>query len=67
MKLDKTKMLTIKEVSDLLGKHRKTIERWIREGRLPAKRIVENGHIMIDPDDLEKSLKYFPKKESDKK
>lgn len=39
-----TELLTIKEVSKILGVHPETLRRWDSEGKLKSVRIGERGH-----------------------
>jgi len=43
-------LLTIAEVSDLLGFHEVTLRNWVRSGKLPAVRIA--GQWRFDPAEL---------------
>ena len=46
----RTGLLTIAEVSDLLGFHEVTLRNWVRANKLPALRIA--GHWRFDPAEL---------------
>jgi excisionase family DNA binding protein len=46
----RTGLLTIAEVSELIGFHAVTIRNWVRAGRLPAVRIA--GQWRFDPAEL---------------
>jgi len=46
----RTDLLTIAEVSDLLGFHEVTLRNWVRAGKLPAVRIA--GQWRFDPAEL---------------
>ena len=46
----RTDMLTIAEVSDLLGFHEVTLRNWVRAGKLPAVRVA--GQWRFDPAEL---------------
>jgi excisionase family DNA binding protein len=46
----RTGLLTIAEVSDLLGFHQVTLRNWVRAGKLPAVRIA--GQWRFDPAEL---------------
>ena len=37
------------EVAEVFGKDKSTIYRWIREGRLPAKRWGKRGYLILKP------------------
>lgn len=55
-----TEMLTTREAAALLNKHVLTINRWIREGKVPAKRAGKHGAYMISKQDLLDALDYTP-------
>lgn len=46
----RTALLTITEISDLLGFHEVTLRNWVRAGKLPAVRIA--GQWRFDPAEL---------------
>jgi len=56
MKKTEKKLLTIKEVSELLGVHQETLRRWDRQGKLKSIRIGELGHRRYMKEDIESIL-----------
>jgi len=59
------KMLTPKEVAQLLHIHRNTLKRWSDEGRIVAYRINPRGDRRYRLQDIERFLAQFnPRKES---
>lgn len=47
-------LLSVADVADHVGKHPKTVHRWIKSGRLRASRA--GGQWLVHPDDLERFL-----------
>lgn len=53
-KVNEKELLTIREVSELLGVHQQTLRRWDEEGKLKAIRIGKSGHRKYRKSDIEK-------------
>lgn len=52
----KTKLLKIREASEMLGVNPETLRRWDREGSFKAIRIGKRGHRMYDEADILKKI-----------
>ena len=50
------KILTIKEVSEIIGVHQQTLRRWDEDGKLKAIRIGKMGHRKYRKSDVDKLL-----------
>lgn len=51
------KLLSIREVAELLGVHQQTLRRWDEQGKLKAFRIGKVGHRKYKKTELDKLLK----------
>ena len=51
-----SKLVDIKEASDLLGVNTKTLRRWDNEGKLKAKYRTAGGHRRYNVDDIDEYL-----------
>lgn len=49
--------LTRPQAARYLGVHEETIWRWIKTGKLPAKRVGIAGHYRINPTDLDRMVR----------
>lgn len=55
--MQKMDTLTVIEVADKLGKHPETVRRWIKAGKLKAKKVAgQYGLYLIDGQDLREYL-----------
>jgi excisionase family DNA binding protein len=51
------KLLTIRQVAEILNVHVETLRRWDKAGKLKAIRVNERGDRRYKPEDLENYLK----------
>ncbi|MCL5432353.1 MAG: MerR family transcriptional regulator [Patescibacteria group bacterium] len=51
------KLLTIRQVAEVLNVHVETLRRWDKSGKLKAIRVNERGDRRYKPEDLEKIMK----------
>ena len=56
MQATETKLLTVKEVAELFGRHEDTIRRWLREGHLKGIQIGKRGKYIIPQRNIEEFL-----------
>lgn len=56
-KTDLPKLLTIRQVAEILNVHVETLRRWDKNGKLKAIRVNERGDRRYRPKDLEKIIK----------
>lgn len=49
-------LLTINQVAEYVGVSRRTVERWLESGKLPAFRLAGTGPRRIDRADLERAI-----------
>lgn len=52
----KTKLLKIREASEMLGVNPETLRRWDRDGSFKAIRIGKRGHRMYDENEILKRI-----------
>jgi excisionase family DNA binding protein len=52
-----TRYLRTAEAAAALRTSTDTVRRWIREGRVPARRVSPKGPLLINPADLEQALR----------
>jgi excisionase family DNA binding protein len=55
-RMNEHEWMTAEQVADMLGVHLRTIYRWIKEGRLEAKRLAGGKIFRIHRDSAEKML-----------
>ena len=56
-KSELSKLLTIKQVAEILNVHVETLRRWDKRGKLKAIRVNERGDRRYRPEDIEKLMK----------
>lgn len=56
-KKEMPKLLTIKQVAEILNVHVETLRRWDKRGKLKAIRVNERGDRRYRPKDIEKLIK----------
>ena len=51
------RMITTREVAEVLGVHIETVRNWVRKGKLRAYRVSGRGRLRFDPADVRAVLK----------
>ena len=57
MSMKVTKLYTVTEVAEYMRVHRVTVLRWIKDGRIGAKKVGKRGDYRIPVEEIDKILK----------